>query len=51
MNESRPPRFFITSDSGCIGRLWWINTIQRPAEWICGPWPFPLWGTSHWYRP
>ena len=48
--SEHPPIFFISSDFGCIGRFWWSNTIQRPNAWICGPWPFPLWGTVHWYN-
>jgi len=44
-----PPCFFITSDAGCIGRFWWINTQQRPPGWIVCQWPFPIWGTSHWF--
>ena len=45
-----PPTFQINSDSGCIGRIFWVNTIQQPEDWICGPWPFPVWGVIRWFR-
>jgi hypothetical protein len=48
--NKRPPTFYINDRGGCIGRFWWSNTIQRPSpEWA--DWLFPLWGTSHWFRP
>jgi hypothetical protein len=51
MNTTKPPTFFVSDTGGCIGRFWWVNTIQRPPEWVACAYPFPLWGTSHWYGP
>jgi len=48
--NNHPPTFQITDKGGCIGRFWWVNTIPYPGgEWFREL--FPMWGTSHWYRP
>lgn len=46
---NRPPTFMVSDKAGCIGRFWWINTVQRPPDWFAH-WPFPVWGLSRWYR-
>jgi hypothetical protein len=46
LNTSKPLTFFVSDTGGCIGRFWWVNTVQRPAEWVACAYPFPLWGTS-----
>lgn len=47
---TRPPAFFINDLGGCIGRWWWMNTVQPPTCWLNTSYPFPLWGSNHWYR-
>jgi len=44
-----PPTFMINDKSGCIGRFYWMNTIQFPGgEWF--PELFPIWGFVQWFK-
>jgi hypothetical protein len=48
--RERPPAFYINDRGGCIGRFLWINTTQKlHPQW--SDLLFPLWGSSHWFRP
>ncbi len=46
--SQRPPAFYINDRGGCIGRFWWLNTVQKlEPNW--SEILFPLWGSSHWH--
>jgi len=43
------PAFYINDHFGCIGRIWWVNTMQ-PLNQEWNPLLFPIWGAVRWFR-
>ena len=43
------PAFYINDHFGCIGRFWWVNTMQQPSQ-AWNPMLFPIWGAVRWFR-
>jgi hypothetical protein len=48
-SKTQRPAFYINDHFGCIGRIWWVNTMQ-PLNQEWNPLLFPLWGAVRWFR-
>ena len=49
LKPMQSPIFCINDHFGCIGRFWWVNTIQQPSQ-AWNPMLFPIWGAARWFR-